>query len=181
MKHLPNLLSLARLALAPFVFVLLWQREYGAVLILFAIAAVTDGLDGYLARKFSAGSQTGAYLDPLADKILLSGTFLTLAMSGVVGVWLAVLVLGRDILILLAALLLFSRSWRDFPPSVWGKASTIFQIVFVLAVILHLAGFGTGPLVPPLEIVTVALTIWSGIDYGWRAAARERPPANERP
>jgi cardiolipin synthase len=166
-KHLPNALSAARLALAPYFFLLLWRREYGAALAVFFIAGVTDGLDGFLARHFKSASRLGAYLDPVADKVLLSGAFLTLALDGAIETWLAVLVLGRDVLILLyaATAFLLTKSVRSFPPSIWGKASTAAQILFVLAVMLHFVGFATGFVVALLKWLTVALTAWSGVDY----------------
>jgi len=171
LKYLPNLLSFARLALAPYIFAMLWRREYGLVLLLFAAAGVTDGLDGFLARRFNAGSRLGAYLDPIADKVLLSGSFLTLALSGDIETWVAALVVGRDALILLFACgaFLLVKSRRDFPPSSWGKASTVVQILFILAVTGHFAGFLNGTIVVILKVLTVALTAWSGIDYALRA------------
>jgi cardiolipin synthase (CMP-forming) len=175
-KYLPNLLSLARLALAPYIFAMLWRREYGLVLLLFAVAGVTDALDGFLARRYSASSRLGAYLDPIADKILLSGSFLTLALNRGIETWVAALVVGRDALILLFACgaFLFFKSRRDFPPSAWGKASTVVQILFILAVTGHFAGFLNGTIVVILKGLTVALTVWSGIDYALRAL-RESP------
>src|SRR5262249_55901559 len=102
-RVIPNLLSAARLAIAPFLFAVLWRREYGLALALCVIAGISDGLDGMLARRLGATSRFGAYLDPVADKILLSGAFLTLALDGAIEKWLAVLVFGRDVLILLLA------------------------------------------------------------------------------
>jgi len=171
-KHLPNLLTFARLALAPYLFLLLWRREYRPVLALFLIVAITDALDGWIARTFDAASRLGAYLDPVADKILLSGIFLMLALSGAIEVWLAVLVLGRDLLILLAALWLYLvKTLRSFPPSPWGKASTFAQIAFVVAVVTHLAGFVSVQVALPFEWATVAFTVWSGVDYARRAVS----------
>lgn len=173
MKHLPNLLSAARVAMAPYVFVLLWRREYGMVLALFVLAAITDALDGIIARRFQADSRLGAYLDPVADKILLSGAFLTLAIDGAIETWVAALVLGRDVLILAfaAGIMLFTSRPRRFPPSIWGKASTAAQILFVLALLLHFVGFANAWVVAALKWLTVALTIWSGLDYArrWRS------------
>ena len=183
MKQLPNLLSALRLALAPYLFVLLWRRDYLPALAICIVAGVTDGLDGLLARKLGAHSRFGAYLDPIADKILLSGAFLTLALDGAIEIWLAVLVLGRDALILLfaAGAFLFTKSTRDFPPSFWGKASTAAQIVFILALILHLTGLADATLfaAPFVAIVTLlkwlvaALAVWSGLDYARLALRRK--------
>ena len=168
MKHLPNLLSLARLALAPYVFVLLVRREYRTVLVLFAIAGLTDFLDGLAARKLGSTSRLGAGLDPVADKVLLSGTFLTLALTGAIETWVAVVVLGRDVLILAAAGVLYlAKSRRSFPPSLWGKISTAVQIAFVLVIV----GQVDGPIFTALKWATMALALVSGADYA-RTASR---------
>lgn len=170
MKLVPNLLSGARLALAPWLFYLLWHRQYGAALILCFVAGITDGLDGLLARKFSAASRLGAYLDPVADKILLSGVFLTLALDGALPAWLAVLVLGRDALILIFAGAAFAfTSIRAFPPSIWGKASTAAQIAYILALLAHFNGLLSKTTVAPFEYLTAALTVWSAVHYAWIA------------
>jgi cardiolipin synthase len=168
LKHVPNLLSLARLVLAPLVFVLLIQREYRTVLVLFAIAGLTDFLDGLAARKFGSTSRLGAALDPVADKVLLSGAFLTLALTGAIETWVAAVVLGRDVLILAAAgVLYFAKSRRSFPPSVWGKISTVVQIVFVLVIVSQVGG----AVFIALKWATVALAVVSGADYA-RTASR---------
>jgi cardiolipin synthase len=164
--HLPNLLSFARLVLAPYIFLLLWQHNYRNALVLFTIAGVTDALDGFFARRFGAASRLGAYLDPVADKILLSGTILVLSLTDAIEGWVAAVVIARDVLILLFACVLWNRARQNFAPSAWGKASTIVQIAFVLAVV---AGLGNS-FVVVLKALTVALTAWSGIDYAKRAA-----------
>ncbi len=176
MKHVPNLLSALRLALAPVLFVLLWRHEYGAALVGVAVAGLADGFDGWVARRFDASSRLGEYLDPLADKVLLSGTFLTLALDGDIDRWLAVLVLGRDAGILLfgSGAFLFTKSLRKFPPSIWGKASTTAQVAFVLVLVAHLAGAPDELLVTLGKWSTVALTVWSGIDYLWRGLSMTR-------
>jgi cardiolipin synthase (CMP-forming) len=162
LKHLPNLLSLARLALAPYAFVVLARREYRVALVLFAIAGLTDFLDGLAARKFGSTSRLGAGLDPVADKVLLSGAFLTLALTGAIETWVAIVVLGRDVLILAAAGVLYlAKSRRSFPPSVWGKISTVVQIAFVLVIVGQMGG----PIFIALKWATVALAVVSGADY----------------
>lgn len=169
MKFIPNLLSAARLALAPYIFVLLWQRRYGLALALCFVAGLTDTLDGFIARRFNSTSRLGAYLDPIGDKVLLSGAFVTLALGGAIEKWLAILVLGRDavILLMVAAAFLFT-SVRSFPPSIWGKASTAAQIAFILVVLGHLAGLWTTSLIPVVKWLVTILTAWSGIEYMWR-------------
>lgn len=149
-------------------FVLLIEREYRTVLVLFAIAGLTDFLDGLAARRFGSASRMGAALDPLADKVLLSGTFLTLALTGAIETWVAVVVLGRDVLILAAVgILYFTKSRRSFPPSTWGKISTVVQIAFVLVIV----GRVGGAVFIALKWATVALAVVSAADYA-RTASR---------
>ena len=180
MKLIPNLLSAARLALAPYLFMVLWRREYTLALGLILIAGITDGLDGLLARKLRAASRLGAYLDPIADKVLLSGSFLTLALDGAIEKWLAVLVFGRDALILLLAGGAFAfTSVRKFPPSIWGKASTTAQIAFVVAVLGHFAGVVPMSWVEMGKWIVAGLAVWSGLHYVWIAiSAIVWPPMN---
>jgi cardiolipin synthase len=165
-KHLPNLLTAARLALAPYLFLLMFRHRYRTIIPLFIIISVTDVADGYLARRLHADSRLGAYLDPIADKILLSGTFLVLALTGAIESWLAAVVLGRDVTILAtAAVLYLTTKRRNFPPSRWGKASTLVQIVFLCFQIGLLAGIAVAPAVIALKWITVALTVVSLADY----------------
>ncbi len=162
--------------MAPYVFLLLWRREYSMVLVLFVVAGVTDALDGLIARRFKADSRVGAYLDPVADKVLLSGSFLTLALSGAIETWIAVLVLGRDVAILLVAagMMLFAKTPRSFPPSIWGKASTAAQIAFVVGLVGHF------PFVMVLKWLTVGLTVVSAVDYGRRLVFGPQINTDER-
>lgn len=168
MKWIPNLLSAARLAIAPWLFLALWRRQYGLALALCFLAGLTDGLDGLLARKFGADSRLGAYLDPLADKVLLSGAFLTLALDHAIAGWLAVLVLGRDALILVFVGIAFVfTKLRNFPPSFWGKASTCAQIAYILALLAHFSGFFPAVFVQFGEWIAAILTAWSAVHYAW--------------
>ena len=170
MKLIPNLLTAARLALAPWLFYLLWHRQYGLALIVIFIAGITDGFDGLIARKFGASSKLGAYLDPLADKVLLSGSFLTLAMDGAIAKWLAVIVLGRDALILIfAAIAFLFTEVRSFPPSFWGKASTTAQIIYIFVLLAHFAGLLGAIFVTLGEYSAAVLTVWSFLHYAWTA------------
>ena len=108
----------------------------------------------------------GAYFDPIADKVLMSGVFLALALAKSVPWWFVGIVFGRDIYILLAVLIILMLSKkRDFPPSVWGKISTFVQIVTAVVVMAQIPGleFSTAILWP-----CVAFTVWSGVHYTWR-------------
>jgi cardiolipin synthase (CMP-forming) len=168
---LPNLFTLARLLLAPVIVAEIVNRRAFAALSFFALAAATDLIDGYLARRFGATTPAGAFLDPIADKLLLTGVYLALALAGSVPWWLVVVIFGRDLLILAAsAVALLATKLRAFPPSVWGKTSTFFQILTAVCFLGRnafgfpfLAAFSAGIIWP-----TLALTVWSGIHYGWR-------------
>ena len=170
---LPNLFTLARLLLAPIIVSAILHRRAFAALSLFAIAAATDVIDGYLARHFSAATAAGAFLDPIADKLLLTSVYLALALAGSVPWWLVGAIFARDLLILAsAAVALLATKLRAFPPSVWGKASTFFQILTAVA-FMGRDAFAS-PLLAALAAAlvwpTLALTVWSGIHYGWRGA-----------
>lgn len=170
---LPNLVTLLRVALAPFILAAILRGSHLAALELFAVAAATDAIDGFLARTLHAASASGAYLDPIADKLLLSGVYVALAVIRSVPWWLVAVIFGRDLLILAAAgvALLFTEL-RAFPPSIWGKISTFFQILTAVA---FLARNASGwPAMATLSIIsiwpTAALTVWSGMHYAWRGA-----------
>ena len=166
MKQIPNLLTAARLLAAPYILYLLWTGEYRTALVWFSIASATDVLDGFLARRFHAGSKIGALLDPVADKVLLSGSFLTLGLRQVIPFWLMMIVLGRDLLILGFAVVALARKIRrEFPPSVWGKASTAAQIAYVLFAVGHEAAITPLIVATILGWISATLTLWSGFDY----------------
>ena len=171
MKYLPNLLTAARLALTPYLFWLMVRHEYRTIIPWLIVIGVTDVVDGFLARRFQASSRLGAYLDPIADKVLLSGTFLVLALTGAMETWLAVVVLGRDVLILAAAGVLYlATGRRNFPPSPWGKLSTFVQILFLCFQIGYLSGIAVAPAVTALKWLTVVLVVVSLSDYARRVA-----------
>ena len=172
---LPNLLTGARVALAPYLFWLLWNRQFAPGFVVIVLAALTDFLDGYLARRWGGNSQAGEVFDPIADKVLLSGAFVALWLAGAVETWLALVVLGRDALILLVGggALLVTRKSHRFPPSMLGKISTGFQIALVIAIVLQTPGW----CVQTLVWATAALAIASGLDYGWKMPKRLRPAA----
>jgi cardiolipin synthase len=166
LRQLPNLLTAARLLAAPYILYLLWTGGYRTALVWFAIASATDVLDGFLARSLHASSRLGALLDPVADKVLLSGSFLTLGLKYVIPFWLMGIVLGRDLLILGFAIVALARKTRrDFPPSVWGKASTAAQIAYVLFAVGHQASITPLIVATVLGWIVATLTVWSGIDY----------------
>jgi cardiolipin synthase len=169
--RLPNLVSLARAGLTPFAVEAILSRRYWLALVIFAAAGITDAIDGVLARKYGLSSRAGAYIDPIADKVLLVSAYLSLGYVELMPLWLVVIVLGRDVLLLgLSGMALLFTRRRSFPPSRWGKLSTFFQILTAGIVIgAEAVGFTVlRHMVQILFVVTAAATIWSGADYLWR-------------
>ena len=177
MLTVPNLITLLRLLFAPLVAADILDGYNRRAIALFLVAGLTDVLDGLLARKTGESTQTGAYLDPIADKILLSAIYIALGIAHAIPWWMVAVVFGRDVLILgMAAYGLLFTSIRKFPPSVWGKLSTFFQISAALMVMCSRAGF---PAPVTLAVwLMVGATAWSGIHYAWRGVNLLRPKAD---
>jgi cardiolipin synthase (CMP-forming) len=133
----PNQLTLLRMVFVPFIVIHLLDKHYGWALILFIVAGFSDGLDGLLARKLHQQTLLGQYLDPIADKLLLSTMFLILSILHMIPWKFTVLVFSRDISILAASAVLFAiAGLRDFRPSIFGKANTFSQISAIFFVLL---------------------------------------------
>jgi cardiolipin synthase len=133
----PNQLTILRLGFLPFFIISIHYGRYEWALGLFIAAGVSDGLDGLLARGLNQKTPLGAYLDPIADKLLMMSSFFVLALRGKIAWWVSILVLGRDVLFLaVIAAILVTVGYRPFPPSIWGKLTTTFEILFILVVIL---------------------------------------------
>jgi len=169
--NVANLLTLSRLLLVPAIVEAILSGRHVRTLALFLAAAVTDLADGMAARRFKVQTGAGAYLDPIADKCLLSGIFLALAAARIVPWWFVVIVFGRDLYILLAATgIMLWTPIRKFPPSVWGKVSTFVQIS--TAVVWMVRNMLGNPLLVMLSgamlWISAAFTVWSGIHYTWR-------------
>jgi len=128
----PNLLTLLRLFIIPFLVINILDRHWVTAFALIVLAGISDGLDGLMARWLSQHTQLGQYLDPIADKLLLSTLFLVLTHVGDIPRYVTVLVFSRDLGILLISTLLFAtNTLRDFRPSVFGKMNTFVQIFAV--------------------------------------------------
>jgi cardiolipin synthase len=169
--NIANLFTLLRLALVPFVIRAILQGSHLTALVLCVVAGFTDVFDGALARSFSVASQAGAYLDPIADKCLLSGIFLALGSAGIVPWWFVAVVFGRDVYILMGVLAFIGLTRiRKFPPSIWGKACTFVQIS--TAVVWMTRNILSHPVLDALSSamlwVCVVFTIWSGVHYTLR-------------
>lgn len=171
-RNLPNLLTCSRIALTPWIVISLMGSDCYRALWLSLIGGATDAADGFLARRFGWVTRAGAYLDPIADKLLLTSLYICFGLSGMAPVWLVWLVVGRDALILLIAALSVSLTdRREYPPTFWGKLSTTVQIV---AAVVFLGSCAVPHWIPSimkyLAIATVAAaTSISGLDYGIRA------------
>jgi len=171
----PNQLTFLRLGFLPFFIIAIRYNRYDWALALLIAAGLSDGLDGLLARKLNQKTQLGTFLDPIADKLLLSSSYLMLAFKGKIAWWLAILVLGRDALILIAcAVILLVIGYMTFPPSVYGKLNTTFQILLVLVVIL--VALFPNHVLRDLRFVLVylvaAFTIFSGFHYSVTVARK---------
>lgn len=170
-RYLPNFFTIVRLILIPFVIQALRDLEFHRALVLVFIAGATDAMDGYLARRFEWTTRLGAYLDPIADKLLLVSVYVMLGVGRAIPYWLVWLVLGRDVLILAMVGIAFAcTSIRRFPPSLWGKLSTIVQVLTALVI---LADHSSG-LARVMIYCTVLATIASGVDYAWRGITQIR-------
>jgi len=171
----PNLLTLLRICLAPFLVAAILQDNFVLSLSLFVAAGLTDALDGVLARVLKQRRVLGKYLDPVADKLLLSTLFVVLMLKGLIPATVTVLVLGRDVGILLVAAILYAAvGRREFYPSIFGKANTVAQVAAVAVVLLH--QITNSEWVVILRYValdaTVGLTVASGLHYAWLASHR---------
>jgi cardiolipin synthase len=175
--NVPNFFTLLRLLLVPFIVRAILERSHLLALELFAIAALTDILDGASARRLGLSTQTGAYFDPIADKCLLSGVFLALAFAHTVPWWFVALIFGRDLYILFGSVsvMLFTPV-RKFPPTVWGKISTFIQIltavVWMARNALELRVLDA--VCPAILWMCVCSTAWSGLHYTWRGVQLAR-------
>ena len=167
--NIPNFLSLLRIILVPVIVIFLIQESYSKALIVFVIAGLTDAMDGALARLLNQQTELGSFLDPLADKILLSTSFIALAIFGLIPSWLAVIVISRDFMILLgiATLSVMSVTYEIKPVFV-SKITTTLQITTVFFALLLKAN--TFDIISYnwiiiLSWLTASFTIISGLIY----------------
>src|ERR1700676_4032253 len=164
----PNQITFLRLGFLPFFLILILYEKYQWALLVLFVSAATDGLDGLLARSLDQKSALGAYLDLIADKLLLSSSFIVLAMEKKIGWWLTILVISRDVLMLVvAAVILIIQGYRPFPPTLLGKATTFFEIALVFLTVFAAAYPSERSEVPLhyLAYVVAALATVSGFHY----------------
>lgn len=164
--NLPNLLTLTRVLLIPLFVIFIIQKSFTHALVTFAIAGITDGIDGLVARITHQKTELGAYLDPIADKLLLICAFLTLAIIERLPGWLAVVVITRDVIILLGVLIMILNNYSvKIGPSLLSKITTNFQILTVILALWE-GGSEWGTILRNISIYgTTCLTIFSGAHY----------------
>jgi cardiolipin synthase len=168
-RHIPNVITALRFLLVPPVVILLLQERFTAALIVFGVAGFSDGLDGFLARRFDWRSRLGGIMDPLADKLLVLSSFITLGWLGLIPAWLVLLVIFRDLVIIAGATFYHMRIEHfEAEPSIASKLNTAAQILLVLTV-LYSSGIQTLPavLMDILLYGVLVTTLWSGFDYAW--------------
>ncbi|MFV1997245.1 MAG: CDP-diacylglycerol--glycerol-3-phosphate 3-phosphatidyltransferase [Acidiferrobacterales bacterium] len=168
-SQVPNIITVARLAIIPLLILLLQEHSYPAALVVFVLAGLSDGLDGFIARRFHLESHLGGVLDPLADKLLMLSTYVTLTLLGHIDLWLLLVVVSRDFLLIGGYLVVTSQSGAvKMEASLFSKANTVMQIVLVIAILLEQAKLFSVPLLTEFLIYTVLITtVTSGAHYYW--------------
>lgn len=171
--NLPNLITLFRILLTPVFINLLIYGYHGWALTVFLVASLTDSLDGLIARIANQRTRLGAYLDPMADKLLLTASFVTLAVLHVIPTWSVVIVVSRDLILILGALALYlTQSLQEISPTFLGKSTTTVQLIYVIMV-LAIPVVDIGPaIVLPVLVLMLGLTILSGLHYIYREIRR---------
>jgi len=170
LKQLPNAISIARMFLVVPVVWSLLQLEFGVALVWIALAGISDGVDGFLAKHYGWESRLGSILDPLADKLLLVCAFITLTWLGFIPLWLLIAVLARDLLIVIGGVIFHYTLGRfDMQPTRISKLNTFMQIIFVLAVVFYHGDFAFDKpwIIEASTYIVLATTVLSGLDYVW--------------
>ncbi|WP_455212228.1 CDP-alcohol phosphatidyltransferase family protein [Kaarinaea lacus] len=166
-RDIPNIISIIRIVLVvPFIALML-RQEFTWALVLFFVAGVSDGIDGYLAKRNNWTSRLGSILDPLADKLLLVSSFVSLAWLNIFPVWLVVAVLLRDVIIIGGALAFHFMVGRyEMEPTIISKINTFFQIMLVLSTVFSQGLYPLPPMaLQALVYIVLGTTILSGADY----------------
>ena len=180
---IPNLLTFLRMALVPVFAILLYYGQHHWALLTFVVAGISDGVDGFVARRFNQESELGTILDPIADKLLMTTAFIILTLPNIfpaephlrhlpVPFWVTAAVIGRDVLIIAVAGAIFViTNFRGFKPSWLGKASTVVQIFAVgLILIAAIFPFLGGFYLPTVYTTVFAFAVFSGVHYIYHVA-----------
>ncbi len=164
--NLPNVLTLVRMLITPIFIICLIKGAYQMALLIFTLAGVTDGLDGLLARLLDQKTTLGAFLDPVADKLLLVSAFVTLAVQHMIPAWLTVVVISRDVLIIIGiAILEVSKVPYRIQPSMVSKCTTVAQLATIFLLLLSIQTTVLEHALLPVYWLTTALSIASGLHY----------------
>ena len=176
LRWIPNAISVMRILLIGPVLVLLVRGEYAWALLLFWLAGLSDGVDGWLAMHFGWQSKIGALLDPVADKLLIAGMFITLAVIGLVPAWLSAVVILRDLVIVAGAVAYhFLIEPVSGEPTTVSKLNTLIQLLFLLCVLSRATfGWPDSIAVTVLGAATLVTVVISGLDYVLRWSGRAR-------
>ncbi len=167
--NVPNSLTVLRILLVPVFVGLLLYGYYGLALVTFIAAALTDGLDGAIARRTNQRTRLGEYLDPLADKIMLMSAFVTLSVLHFIPLWAVIIVVSRDAILLIGTMVAnLTETDIDISPTVLGKGTTFTQISYVLVVVMFAMDWVPSLVVTPVLGAMVGLTIGSGGHYLYR-------------
>lgn len=186
MLNLPNYLTLIRIAAIPFFLVLLFSRLYNYALLVFLIGGITDALDGPVARFTNQRTRLGAYLDPLADKLLIISSLVVLTLIDTVPAWLTILVLSRDVIVTLGygAIYFVVEERMEIQPSTLGKINTFLLLLAITIVLVSL--YDPNMIPPPLPsylfLLSAVTTVISGLQYVYRGLVwfQERAPSLPR-
>lgn len=167
--NLPNYITLFRVILIPFFINLMIYGYYREALLVFVVACITDALDGMIARLTKKKTQLGAFLDPMADKLLIVSAFVTLVLLGKLPVWLVIIIVSRDMILIMGSLIIYFTTHNlKIEPSIIGKITTAMQFVTVtLALVLITYGTEIG-LMTILQWTTAGVTLASGVQYVMR-------------
>lgn len=177
LSWLPNAITGLRILLIPPVLLLILEGDYSLALALFVVAGFSDGLDGFLARRYGWHSRLGGLLDPVADKLLVAGLFITLTVAGHIPLWLTVIVIGRD-LVIIGGATAYNFLIGPVPgePTMIGKANTVVTLLYLLMVLCQqAAGWPDDAVLIVLGAATFVTVAISGIDYvlSWSRRARQ--------
>jgi cardiolipin synthase len=166
MLNLPNFLSVGRIILVPLFVILSINQDFGWALLIFVVAAISDAVDGLLARLLQQRTVLGSYLDPAADKLLTASAYVILAILNILPGWLAVIVISRDVIIILGIMILFLTSHPlEIRPSLASKFTTMLQFCTVVSTLVSKYAFQVPFLIDFLIWGTAVATVISGLQY----------------
>ncbi|CAN5418931.1 CDP-alcohol phosphatidyltransferase family protein [soil metagenome] len=183
LAYLPNLISCVRLLLIIPLWFAIIHHEYAAAFFLFVIAGVSDGLDGFLARRYGWTSYFGGIVDPIADKLLMMVTYILMVLQNYIPIWLVLAVISRDVIIMAGVVACYYWFTNfQFKASLISKVNTVLQIVLIIMVLINLGLFNLpAELLEKMMYLVLATTVISFLDYFWiwsrRALALWRRPA----